>query len=137
MPPERYGGIGEPWLARHDVPIVVSMADTDPPAAVPAAIQEFIDATNAADTERFVGVFTDDAYLNDWGREFHGPDGVRSWNETDNIGMKSHFDFISVEPGSGSGEYTATIKVTSNRFNGTGPFKFTVRDDKVASLVLS
>lgn len=104
---------------------------------LPAAIQEFIDATNAGDTARFVAAFTDDAYLNDWGREFNGPDGVRSWDETDNIGMKSHFDFISVEQGAGPDEYTATIKVTSNRFNGTGPFKFTVRDGKVASLVLS
>lgn len=113
------------------------MAVTDPPAAVPAAIQEFIDATNAGDTERFVATFTDDAYLNDWGREFRGPDGVRSWNETDNIGMKSQFELISVEPGSAHDEYTANIKVTSNRFNGTGPFKFELRDGKIASLVLS
>ncbi|MFI2485445.1 nuclear transport factor 2 family protein [Promicromonospora kroppenstedtii] len=104
---------------------------------LPAAIQEFIDATNAGDTERFVATFTDDAYLNDWGREFHGPDGIRSWNETDNIGMKSHFDLVSVEPGDGPDAYTVTIKVTSNRFNGTGPFKFDLRGGKVASLVLS
>jgi hypothetical protein len=113
------------------------MAVTDPPTAVPAVIQEFIDATNAGDTERFVATFTDDAYLNDWGREFHGPDGVRSWNETDNIGMKSQFELVSVEPGSVPGEYTATITVASNRFNGTGPFKFTLRDGMIASLVLS
>ena len=113
------------------------MAVTDPPAAVPAAIQEFIDATNAGDTERFVAVFTDDAYLNDWGREFHGPDGIRSWDKTDNIGMQSHFDLVSVEPGAVPDEHTVTIKVTSNRFNGTGPFKIQLRDGKVASLVLS
>jgi hypothetical protein len=113
------------------------MAVTDPPAAVPVVIQEFIDATNAGDTERFVATFTDDAYLNDWGREFHGPDGVRSWNESDNIGMQSQFELISVLPGSAHGEYTASIKVTSSRFNGTGPFKFTLRDGKIASLVLS
>ncbi|MFC8796709.1 nuclear transport factor 2 family protein [Streptomyces griseoincarnatus] len=113
------------------------MAVTDQPAAVPAVIQEFIDATNAGDTERFVATFTDDAYLNDWGREFHGPDGVRSWNETDHIGMKSRLEVVSVEPGAAAGDYTATIKVTSNRFNGTGPFKFTLRDGKIARLVLS
>lgn len=109
------------------------MAETD----LPAVVQEFIDATNAGDTERFVATFTDDAYLNDWGREFHGPDGVRSWDETDNIGMKSHFDLVSVEPGSGPGEYTVTITVRSNRFNGTGPFRFTLRDGRIARLVLS
>ncbi|MCP2262827.1 nuclear transport factor 2 family protein [Promicromonospora thailandica] len=109
------------------------MAQTD----LPAVVQEFIDATNAGDTERFVATFTDDAYLNDWGREFHGHDGVRSWNETDNIGMKSQFELVSAEPGSEPGAYTATITVASNRFNGTGPFKFVVRDGKIASLVLS
>lgn len=113
------------------------MAVTDPPAVVPPVIQEFIDATNAADTERFVATFADDASLNDWGREFRGHDGVRSWNETDNIGMKSQFELVSVAPGDGPDAYTVTIKVTSNRFNGTGPFKFDLRGGKVASLVLS
>jgi len=117
-------------MAVNDTPDVV-------PPTVPPVIQEFVDATNAADTERFVATYTDDAYLNDWGREFHGPDGVRSWNETDNIGMQSQFELISVVPGSADGEYTANIMVTSNRFNGTGPFKFKLRDGKIASLVLS
>jgi hypothetical protein len=103
----------------------------------PAALEELIDATNAGDTERFVAAFTDDAYLNDWGREFHGPDGLRSWDRSDNIGMQSKFDLVSVEPGSGRDEYIATIKVTSNRFNGTGAFTFQLRDGKIASLVLS
>jgi ketosteroid isomerase-like protein len=113
----------------------MSVPDSSP--AVPAVVQEFVDATNAGDTERFVATFTDDAYLNDWGREFHGHDGVRSWNETDNIGMNSHFDVVSVQPGVQAGDWTATIKVTSNRFNGTGPFAFGLRDGKIASLVLS
>lgn len=113
------------------------MAVHHPPAVVPPVIYEFVEATNAADTERFVATFADDAYLNDWGREFRGQDGVRSWNETDNIGMQSQFELISVLPGSADGEYTASIKVTSNRFNGTGPFRFELRDGKIASLVLS
>lgn len=104
---------------------------------IPAIVQEFIDATNAGDTDRFVATFTDDAYLNDWGREFHGHDGVRSWDETDNIGMKSHFDLVSAEEGDEPGAWTVTITVRSNRFNGTGPFRFVLRDDKIASLVLS
>jgi ketosteroid isomerase-like protein len=53
---------------------------------LPAAIQDFIDATNRGDSDAFAAAFTEDAYLNDWGREFHGRDGVRAWNRTDNIG---------------------------------------------------
>jgi hypothetical protein len=59
------------------------MTDT----ALPAPIQVFIDATNAADSDAFVAAFTPDAYLNDWGREFHGRDGIHAWNSTDNIGV--------------------------------------------------
>jgi hypothetical protein len=90
---------------------------------LPAPIQEFIDATNAGDTERFLAVFTDDAYLNDWGREFHGVDGVGDWNRTDNIGMRSHFEPVSAEAGAGADEYTVTLKVSGDRFNGTGPLR--------------
>jgi hypothetical protein len=35
-----------------------------------------IDSTNRGDSEAFIASFTDDAYLVDWGREFHGHDGV-------------------------------------------------------------
>ena len=51
-----------------------------------------IDSTYRGDTEAFIASFTDDAYLVDWGREFHGHDGVARWNETDNIGKQSQFE---------------------------------------------
>jgi len=66
---------------------------------LPAAIQSFIEATNRGDSDAFVAAFTEDAYLNDWGREFRGRDGVRTRNRSDNIGVRSHFEFVSAEPG--------------------------------------
>ncbi|MEV4199205.1 nuclear transport factor 2 family protein [Micromonospora globbae] len=104
---------------------------------VPAAIREFIDATNRGDSDAFVAAFTDDAYLNDWGREFHGHDGVRSWDRTDNIGVQSHFEFLSIEPGSEPDSYVVTLKVSGNGFNGTGPMTFHLRDGRIASLRIS
>ena len=65
---------------------------------LPAAIADFIEATNRGDSDAFVATFTQDAYLNDGGREFHGHDGVRAWNRTDNIGVRSHFDLGRAEP---------------------------------------
>ena len=50
---------------------------------VPAPLQAFIDATNRGDSEAFTSVFAEDAVLDDWGRTFHGRDGVASWNRTD------------------------------------------------------
>ncbi|MFI7517905.1 nuclear transport factor 2 family protein [Micromonospora globbae] len=104
---------------------------------VPAAIREFIDATNRGDSDAFVAAFTDDAYLNDWGREFHGHDGVRSWDRTDNIGVQSHFEFLGIEPGSEPDSYVVTLKVSGNGFNGTGPMTFQLRDGRIASLRIS
>ena len=39
----------------------------------PAAVQRMIEATNAADRKAFVASFTEDAYLEDWGREVSRP----------------------------------------------------------------
>lgn len=103
----------------------------------PAPIQAFIDATNRGDTEAFVAAFTDDAYLNDWGREFHGHDGVRSWDRTDNIGKQSQFELLGLEPGDGPDSYVATLKVSGNGFNGTGPMAFQLRDGLIASVRIS
>ena len=104
---------------------------------LPAAIQAFIEATNRGDSDAFVAAFTDDAYLNDWGREFHGHDGVRAWNGTDNIGVRSHFELVRAEPGPAPDSYAVTLTVTSDRFNGTGPLNFELRDGLIASLRIS
>ena len=104
---------------------------------LPAAIQAFIDATNRGDSDAFVAAFTDDAYLNDWGREFHGRDGVRAWNRTDNIGVRSHFEFVSAKPGNAPDSYTVTLTVSGNGYNGTGPMNFGLRDGRIASLRIS
>jgi hypothetical protein len=104
---------------------------------LPEAIREFVEATNGGDTERFVAAFTDDAYLNDWGREFRGHGGVRSWDRTDNIGRQSHFEVLGLEAGAAPQSYSVTIKATGNGFNGTGPMAFVLRDGRIAELRIS
>ncbi|MFJ8364229.1 nuclear transport factor 2 family protein [Streptomyces sp. NPDC093984] len=103
---------------------------------IPPAIRTFIDATNNADSDAFVNAFTPDAYLNDWGREFHGRDGVRSWNTTDNIGVQAHFTLKGVERPA-EDTFVVTLTVTGNGYNGTGPMTFVLRDDLIASLRIS
>ncbi|MDR6969787.1 nuclear transport factor 2 family protein [Leifsonia shinshuensis] len=109
------------------------MAET----SVPEPIQQFVDATNRGDTEAFVDAFTDDAFLNDWGREFHGREGVRRWNETDNIGVNAHFDIVSVVPADEPDTYIATLTVTGDGYNGTGPMTFRLDGTRIASLRIS
>lgn len=100
----------------------------------PVAIQTFVEATNHGDTEAFVAAFTHDAHLDDWGREYHGRDGVRAWDRTDNIGVQAHFELESIEPGPSPDTYVATLKVSGNGHNGTGPMTFRLRNGLIASL---
>lgn len=104
---------------------------------LPSAIRQFVDATNAADTERFLDAFTADAFLDDWGRKFHGQGGVASWNETDNIGVGANFTVHGIKPGKADGTYVLTLGVKSNRFTGTGTMTIDLRDGKIAGLVIS
>ena len=104
---------------------------------LPAPIRTFVEATNAGDPARFVAAFTDDAHLEDWGRHFHGHDGIADWDRTDNIGVQSHFDLVSCEPGSEPDTYTVVLTVTGNGFNGTGPFAVRLRGDLIADVRIS
>ncbi|MGW9032473.1 nuclear transport factor 2 family protein [Streptomyces sp. NPDC055722] len=79
---------------------------------------------------------TPDAYLNDWGREFHGRDGVSSWNGTDNIGVQAHFALKGAEKSS-EDTYVVTLTVSGNGYNGTGPMTFILKDGLIASLRIS
>jgi hypothetical protein len=99
----------------------------------PAAIAAMIEATNAGYPEAVVATFTDDAYVRDESREFHGRDGVRDWNRTDNIGVGMRFEVLSWEA-TGDDRYVVTIRATSRRFNGTGDLQVTLRNDQIARL---
>jgi hypothetical protein len=101
---------------------------------VPAGIRSFIEATNSADSEAFVAAFTSDATLVDWGRTFAGEVGIRAWDRAENIGVQTHFDLIGLEPGDDPDSYVATIRVSGNGYNGTGPMVFRLRDGLVAHL---
>lgn len=103
---------------------------------IPAAIQAFVDATNRGDVDGFIAVFTPDATLTDWGRAFHGPSGIASWNRTDNIGVQAHFRIVGVEATDREDTFVATLAVTGNGYNGTGPMTFTIDGDRIARLTI-
>jgi hypothetical protein len=102
---------------------------------VPAPIQRLIDATNAGDSDAFVAAFTDDAYLEDWGKGFHGHEGVRSWDSTDNIGRKSHFAVSGVAQD--GDDWIVTLDVTGGGFNGTSDFRFHLTGDRIDRMVIT
>lgn len=102
----------------------------------PAPISAFIEATNAGDSDAFVAAFAEDGWLDDWGRVARGRDGIRQWDRTDNIGKQSHFELVDIAPEPPPGTYLVHLKVTGNGFNGTSPFRFTLRDGLIESVVI-
>ncbi|MEI9401101.1 nuclear transport factor 2 family protein [Mesorhizobium argentiipisi] len=101
----------------------------------PDPIRRFVEATNVGDTEAFLSTFTDDAFLSDWGRSFHGREKIADWNQSDNIGVQSNLRIIRIAER--DGVYHARVAVTGNGFNGEGDMAFTLDDDRIASLVIS
>lgn len=104
---------------------------------LPAAIQAFVDTTNRGDSAGFVAVFASDAYLKDMSREFHGRDGVASWNETDNIGRQERFDVLSVRAGDAPDEYIVSVAVSGNGYNGPADFAFQLSGGLISRFVIS
>lgn len=102
---------------------------------IPPAITEFIDATNAGDSDAFVAAFTEDGSLDDWGRVARGHDGIRDWDRTDNIGKRSRFELVDITE-EGPDTYLVHLAVTGDGFNGTSPFRFTLRGDLIESVVI-
>jgi hypothetical protein len=94
-----------------------------------------VDATNAGDSDAFVDAFTDDAYLEDWGRQFHGHDGVHSWDGTDNIGKHAHFEVSGAHEDAEG--WVVTLHVTGGGFNGTSDIRFVVRDGRIARMIIT
>jgi hypothetical protein len=104
---------------------------------LPAAIQAFVDTTNRGDSAGFVAVFASDAYLKDMSREFHGRDGVASWNETDNIGRQERFEVLSVRAGDAPDEYVVGVAVSGNGYNGPADFAFQLSGGLISRFVIS
>jgi hypothetical protein len=100
----------------------------------PYVINRFIETTNNADTEGFIKTFATDATVNDYGHCFSGLDGIRSWNGSDNIGVQSHFDLLSVQPGSAPESWIASVRVTGSSYNGAGEILFQLRGNLIASI---
>lgn len=102
---------------------------------LPSAITNFIAATNAGDSQQFVAQFTPDAVLNDWGTEYHGPAEIANWNQTDNIGKQSHFELQDFTQDDAT-TWTVQLVVTGNGFNGTSPFRMTIKDNRLVNVTI-
>jgi hypothetical protein len=101
----------------------------------PPAVQRMIDATNRGDHDAFVAAFTEDAYLEDWGRGFHGHEGVAGWDASDNIGRQAHFEAAGTREE--DGRHVVTMIVTGGGFNGTSDITFEIDGDRIRRMIIA
>ena len=104
------------------------MVELEPPIAA------MIDATNREDSAAFLDAFSDDAVINDWGREFTGKAEIATWNNNENIGVNSRVEATGATR-SGD-ETTVTVAVSGNGYNGGGRMVFTTSDGRIQRLVI-
>ena len=93
---------------------------------------DFFEATNTTDRARFLAAFSDDAVLDDWGHQYVGRDAIRGWNETDNMGVSSHFDVLGHKIEDGA--YVVSIEVRGDGYNGGGAMTFRLDGDLISRI---
>lgn len=105
---------------------------------VPDEVQRFVHAINEGDTDAFIAAFADDGFIDDWGRVLRGSDGIRSWADTDAIGMGAHMEILRLESdvADGGGADRESIRVRfswrSRRFSGESDGIFTLAGGRIA-----
>jgi len=107
---------------------------TSVPEAAPAPVAALLEAANANDTDAFLATFVEGGVVDDWGREFVGPDAIRGWSDREFIGKRVSLDIQAVEQ---QGELTVvTAEVGGDGFNGPSHFSFLVDGDRVARMTI-
>jgi hypothetical protein len=105
-----------------------------------AVIKNYIDATNAFDTDAIVATFADDPPVNDDHREFWGVDAIRAWADKDLVGAR-----VTLEPTEVIEHHGTTV--VRARYDGDYPKDglpdpliltnyFTVANGKIVSLLI-
>ncbi|MDW5597200.1 nuclear transport factor 2 family protein [Conexibacter stalactiti] len=103
-------------------------------AELPAPVRALLDAANANDLGAFLAAFAADGVVDDWGREFHGADAIRTWSDGEFIGVEVSLEVTDVEQR--GDETVVTAQVGGRGFNGPSHFAFRVAGDRVARMTI-
>jgi hypothetical protein len=104
------------------------------PDAPPEPVARLLQAANAHDTAAFLASFTDDGVVDDWGREFAGPEAIKLWSDKEFIGVGV---VLNISATTTDGDVTTVAAdVGGSGFNGPSRFMFTVRDGLVSRMTI-
>jgi hypothetical protein len=105
------------------------------PAGIPEPVQRALTAIDDLDNDAFVAAFAPDGFVDDWGRQFRGPDAIRSWSENELIGKRA--TFTGTEVATAGNPLTIVTQVGGDGFNGPSHFTFEVADGQLASMTIT
>jgi len=103
--------------------------------SLPAAVRRILTAIDEQDTDAFVAAFGPDGFVDDWGRQFRGPERIRSWSDNELIGK--HATFTGTQVSTPGNPVTVTTQVGGDGYNGPSHFTFDVQNDLVASMTIT
>jgi hypothetical protein len=102
--------------------------------SLPDPVRALIDAANAGDRAAFLGTFTPDGVVDDWGREFVGPEAIGGWSDGEFIGARVS---LAVTHVAGQGDETVvTADVGGDGFNGPSHFAFRTNGMRVTRMTI-
>lgn len=101
---------------------------------LPTPVAALIDAALANDTDAFLACFAPDGVVDDWGREFRGPEEIRGWSDKEFIGVRVSLDVTDVERA--GADTTVTATVGGDGFNGPSHFTFAAEAERVTRMTI-
>lgn len=101
---------------------------------LPEPVASFVATVNAHDREGFLGAFTDDGYVDDWGRIFTGREAIDGWSQVEFIGATGTItpEELTVD----GATITLIADWRSTHANGRSNFAFEVDGDKLKSMTI-
>ena len=116
------------------------MPETDITHRLPPVIAAYIKASNDADRDAYLGVFTDDALVNDIQREFWGKAAIEKWAEREIFGANVTMEVVHAVDHHGDVILTAKFDGTYDKTGLPDPLiltsYFTLRGDRIVTLII-
>lgn len=106
------------------------MTDID----IPEPVASFIAAINHHDDDAFIGAFTSNAFVDDWGTKYDGLVAIKTWSDRELLGANGTFTPATVSHDSTT--VTVTGDWRSSFANGPSLFRFVIDGEKIASMTI-
>ncbi|MEV5646775.1 nuclear transport factor 2 family protein [Nocardia sp. NPDC052254] len=103
---------------------------------IPSPVDTVIGVVNQHEAQRFLDSFTEDGFVDDWGRIFTGRDAIAAWSDREFIGSDGTLTPQEVTVDDDTGDVTVVGDWRSNHANGLSRFTFRSRGDRIASMTI-